>query len=187
MDEKVRFVAAVLAEERSMSELCASFGVSRKTGYKWLARYAQHGPEGLHELSRAPHRVPWAIAEARAEAILGVRRAHPSWGPKKLRAKLLQRAPQQVWPAPSTIGELLRRKGLVQARKRRRHAVANPVSRVRVAARDPLGQRRALRFARSRRPEPARRVVGQAGNHTGAHRTGQARAERAPRADAPHA
>jgi putative transposase len=113
MDEKVRFVAAVLAEEHSMTELCASFGVSGKTGYKWLARYARRGPaEGLHELSRAPHRVPWAIAEAQAAAILGVRRAHPSWGPKKLRAKLLQRARAQAWPAPSMIGELLRRKGL---------------------------------------------------------------------------
>lgn len=126
MDEKVRFVAAVLAEEQSMTELCESFGVSRKTGYKWLLRYREHGPQGLHALSRAPHRVPWAIAQAQAGAILGVRRAHPSWGPKKLRAKLIEGASEQAWPAASTIGELLRRKGLTQARKGRRHAVANP-------------------------------------------------------------
>ena len=58
--------------------------------------------------------------------VLGVRHAHPSWGPKKLRGKLLQRAAEQAWPAASTIGELLRRQGLSQQRKRRRHAVPNP-------------------------------------------------------------
>lgn len=126
MDEKVGLVAAALAAEQSMRELCESFGVSRKTGYKWLARYREHGPEGLYELSRAPHRVPWAISAEQGAAILAMRRAHPSWGPKKLRAKLCERALQQSPPAASTIGELLRRKGLTQARKRRRHAVPNP-------------------------------------------------------------
>jgi hypothetical protein len=74
----------------------------------------------------APHRVPWAVSAEQAAAIPGVRHAHPSWGSKKLRAKLLQRAAEQVWPAASTIGELLRRQGLSQRRKRRRHAVPNP-------------------------------------------------------------
>jgi putative transposase len=126
MDQKVSFVAAVLADEQSMTELCESYGISRKTGYKWLWRYEQHGPEGLRELSRAPHRVPWAIPEAQAGAILGLRRAHPNWGPKKLRAKLFEVAAEQAWPAASTIGELLQRNGLTQARKRRRHAVPSP-------------------------------------------------------------
>ncbi len=125
MDERVQFVAAVLAEEQSMRELCESYGVSRKTGYKWLLRYEQCGPQGLYDLSRAPHRVPWAISQAQAEAILRLRRAHPSWGPKKLRAKLVDRAPEQAWPAISTMGELLRRKGMTQARRHRRHAVPN--------------------------------------------------------------
>jgi len=106
MDEKMRLVAAVLADEHSMSELCASLGVSRKTGYKWLLRYRAQGAAGLHELSRAPHRVPWAIAEAQAQAILALRYAHPSWGPRKLRAKLARRKPQESWPAPSTIGRV---------------------------------------------------------------------------------
>jgi len=78
MDEKLRFVAAVWAGERSMTELCVSFGISRKTGYKWLGRYARQGPAGLHDLPRAPHRVPWAISAEQAEAILGVRYTHPS-------------------------------------------------------------------------------------------------------------
>jgi transposase InsO family protein len=58
--------------------------------------------------------------QAQAEAIVSLRRQHPSWGPKKLRAKLLRRAPEQHWPALSTIGDLLQRAGLSQRRKRRR-------------------------------------------------------------------
>jgi transposase InsO family protein len=122
MEEKLRFVAAVLAGEESMSELCQRFGISRKTGYQVYQRYRAEGARGLQARSRAPHVVPWAISEAQAEAIVGLRRAHPSWGPRKLRAKLAQRAPEQAWPAPSTIGELLRRQGLSRARRRRRQA-----------------------------------------------------------------
>jgi putative transposase len=122
MDEKMRFVAALRVEEENMTELCGRFGISRKTGYKWQQRYREQGPSGLEERSHAPHVMPWAISVAQAEAITGLRNEHPSWGPKKLRAKLAQRAPEQEWPALSTIGELLKRQGLSQPRKRRPHA-----------------------------------------------------------------
>ena len=133
MDERMRFIAAVLAGELSMTELCEEFGVSRKTGYKFLQRYYAQGPAGLADRSRAPQRVPWAISQAQCEAIVGLRRQHPSWGPKKLRAKLGQRVPEQSWPALSTIGELLRRSGLSQPRPRRRHAVPSDRSGLRPA------------------------------------------------------
>ena len=109
MDDKVRFIGALRAQEESMAELCERFGISRKTGYKLYRRYQAEGLGGMAERSRAPQVIPWAISEAQAEAIVGVRREHPSWGPKKLRAKLPERAPAQGWPASSTIGELLRR------------------------------------------------------------------------------
>src|SRR5437899_1315265 len=117
MEERLRFIAARVAGEESMTELCERFGISRKTGYKLWHRYQARGPGGLENDSRAPHRRPWAIAQAHAQAIVGLRRAHPSWGPKKLRAKLVQRAPEQNWPALSTIGDLLRRSGLSVARR----------------------------------------------------------------------
>jgi putative transposase len=127
MDEKMRLMAALAVEEESVSELCEDFGISRKTAYKWWTRYRQEGAAGLKERSHAPAVVPWAITEAQAEAIVAVRRAHPSWGPKKLRAKLNQCAPGQGWPAPSTIGELLRREQLSKPRKRRRSARPSPL------------------------------------------------------------
>src|SRR5216683_5930173 len=127
MDLRMRLVTAMLAEEDSMTALCEEYGVSRKTGYKWLARYRAAGPAGLAERSRAPQVVPWAITQAQAEAIVGLRRQHPSWGPKKLHARLSARAPAQEWPALSTIGELLRRAGLSHRHQRRR-ARATPTS-----------------------------------------------------------
>ena len=124
MELRMRLVNALLADEDSMTALCEEYGVSRKTGYKWLNRFRAQGPAGLAERSRAPHVVPWAITQAQAEAIVSLRRQHPSWGPKKLRAKLLRRAPEQHWPALSTIGDLLQRAGLSQRRKRRRRVTA---------------------------------------------------------------
>ena len=85
--------------------------MSGKTGYQWLSRYQAAGPGGLAQRWRAPHVVPWAVTEAQAEAIFGLRGQHPSWGPNKLRAKLLARAPQQHWPALSTIGDLFAPRG----------------------------------------------------------------------------
>jgi putative transposase len=128
MELRMRLINAVLAEDDSMTALCEEYGVSRKTGYKWLSRFRTAGAAGLAERSRAPHVVPWAITLAQAEAIMSLRQQHPNWGPKKLRAKLLARAPAPHWPALSTIGDLLHRAGLSRRRKRRRRATPTPTS-----------------------------------------------------------
>lgn len=119
-DETVRFVALYLAGEGSMTELCRSFGISRPWGYELVRRYRAEGVAGLLPRSRAPHRPGRAMAPEVAEAVIALRCAHPSWGPKKLHAVLKRRAPDVRWPAPSSMGDLLRRAGLVCARKRRR-------------------------------------------------------------------
>ena len=101
-------------------------GISRKTGYKWLGRYREQGPEGLVERSRAPHRHGRSMAPELAEAIVALRRERPHWGPRKLRAVLMGERPEAVWPAASTMGDLLRAEGLVSSRRRRRRRVAAP-------------------------------------------------------------
>ena len=121
MKERMRFVAEAERGLYSMSELCARYGISRRTGYKWLARYEANGPTGLQERSRAPHHCPHRIDAGMATALVEVRRQHPSWGPRKLLAWLEERRPTATWPAASTVGDLLKGRGLVQARRRRRH------------------------------------------------------------------
>lgn len=123
MDEKLRFVAAWLKGELPMSTLCQQFGISRQTGYTLLERYRADGALGLEPRSRAPHRHGRATDEAIAAAIVALRRERPFWGPKKLRRILQDKEPQQAWPAASTIGDLLRREGLVPTRRRRRTPV----------------------------------------------------------------
>src|SRR5262245_36332106 len=109
MDEKMAFVVACLRGEETMTALCAAFGISRETGYALLRRYQAEGTTGLIPRSRAPHHHGLAMAEETAAAILALRQERPYWGPKKLRAVLRQRHPKKLWPAPSTIGDLLRR------------------------------------------------------------------------------
>lgn len=103
-----------------MSELCAHFGVSRKTGYKWVSRYLEGGVEGLRDRSRAPHQCPHRTPEEVAAAIVAMRRAHPRWGPKKIVEVLSCRQPGLESPAVSTAGAILQRAGLVYGRRRRR-------------------------------------------------------------------
>ena len=124
MKEKARFCMAYEAGEASMSELCRRFGVSRKTGYAVLARWRLQGPAGLAERSHAPRRCPHALREDVREAVVGLRHRHPTWGPKKIKARLEQTRAELAWPAASTIGDLLEREGLSVRRKRRRHADA---------------------------------------------------------------
>jgi putative transposase len=123
MDERLRFVAACVSGEDTVTALCERFGISRKTGYKWLERYRREGVAGLAERSRRPRRLARAIGGEMAATIVDLRVRYPRWGPKKLRARLGLDWPEMVWPAASTIGDLLRRHGLVRPRRRRRGAV----------------------------------------------------------------
>ena len=111
MELRKEFVLARLRGDCSVASLCEQFGVSRKTGYKWLRRYDQEGTRGLEDRSRAPRRRVNALSAEKVAAIVEVRRERPHWGPKKLRWQLERRYPGVGWPAPSTIGEVLRREG----------------------------------------------------------------------------
>src|SRR6266566_3078245 len=88
VDERMRFVMAIEGQEEAFAAVCRRFGVSRKTGYKWLGRYREAGVQGLTDWSRAPLNHPQAVAQEIAEHCLAVRRAHPTWGPAKVRAWL---------------------------------------------------------------------------------------------------
>jgi putative transposase len=116
MEERMRFVDAVVENTESFAAVCRRFGVSRKTGYKWLARYEAEGVEGLKDQSRAPLHHAHAMTARIAELCLMVRRAHPTWGPLKVKAWLEQHDPQIEWPAASTIGALFDREGLTVRR-----------------------------------------------------------------------
>ena len=119
MDERMRFLTDYLEDYFSFTELCGRYGISRPTGYKWVQRYVDEGAAGLMEKSRKPGRCPHATPSGLVESILEARRRHPTWGAKKL-LKILERSqPHRVWPARTTVCDILKRHGLIPTRRTR--------------------------------------------------------------------
>lgn len=117
--ERNRFVQAYESGLFSMSELCERYGISRPTGYEWWARYQGQGLLGLQDRPRGPkscaHKTPLAVEKA----LVSLRHKYPKWGPVTLLQRLEKLQPELELPAPSTAGEILKRHGLIEARKRR--------------------------------------------------------------------
>jgi transposase InsO family protein len=118
VDERLRFIALVKDSDDSFTTLCAQFGISRKTGYKWVARYETLGPRGLEERRPVAHTFPHATPAQVLDELLKLRKERPTWGPKKLRARLQSLGVADV-PAASTIGDQLKKHGLIHPRRRR--------------------------------------------------------------------
>ena len=122
MDERVGFIADHRSGSWTMTELCERYEISRKTGYKWLERYRLEGAAGLQERSHAARVHGRATPQHIVDAIVGLRRERPSWGPRKIVSKLEARQGDVDWPSASTAGEILKRAGLVSGRRVRRRA-----------------------------------------------------------------
>ena len=105
------FVLMAQQPGRVMRELCRRYGISPKTGYKWLERYARQGAEGLGDRSRRPTHSPGRTSAEMEARILALHRQYPYWGPRKLRALLNDSSA----PQPSTVAAVLRRHGCMIA------------------------------------------------------------------------
>jgi transposase InsO family protein len=119
MEQRLEFVREYESDLFTMTELAAQYGISRKTGYKWVERYAAAGACGLCDRSRRPEESPSATDPALVAALLAFRRRHPRWGAKKLLGVLRGHQPAAAWPARSTAAALLKRHGLVAPQRRR--------------------------------------------------------------------
>jgi putative transposase len=117
MDERVKFIAAYLRGELSLSRLCETFGVSRKTAYKWISRYADGGVAELLERSRRPLSNPRSTSREVVSLIVAMRKQYAFWGPKKLLTMLGTAYPGLKLPANSTVGHLLARHGMTHPRR----------------------------------------------------------------------
>ncbi len=130
MEERLRFVARLLDGE-GMSDVCRSFGISRKTGYKIFNRYKEHGLEALCDRSRRPVRYANQLPEPIERLIVRLKKEKPHWGARKIRELLVRRLAGDVRiPAKSTVHAVLDRHGLVKrGRQRRRNkAQGTPLS-----------------------------------------------------------
>lgn len=123
MDEKLLFIADYLRQVGGISQLCARYGISRKTGYKWIARYQEEGLEGLGERSRRPHHPSDPIPYAIRQAILDIRGQRGTPGAKKIQALLARRFDEAVVPCKTSIYNILKAAGQVTAQRRKRHTM----------------------------------------------------------------
>jgi transposase InsO family protein len=116
---RLEFVKSALANG-NISKLCREFGISRKTGYKWLQRYRENGAEGLQDRSRRPHTSPNRTPAEMEQKVLALRDKQPAWGGRKIN-RILQNEGVVGVPPPSTITEILRRYGRLDPEESRKH------------------------------------------------------------------
>jgi transposase InsO family protein len=127
MDQRLRFLEDVRLARLSMTELCAHYQISRKTGYKWIDRAAEEGRRGLADRSRAPHHCPHKMSAELATLLCEFRIKHDDWGARKLLKVLKGRHPRRRdWPAASTVADLFSREGLARRPRRRRPRPDHP-------------------------------------------------------------
>ena len=119
MTSRQAFVVEARRSGQSMTELCAAYGISRKTGYKWLGRADEGGRTALADRSRRPHASPQTVPQAIREPVLAARRRFPHWGATKVRRWLVRTQPAVAWPSRATIHRLWQQAGLVERRRRR--------------------------------------------------------------------
>ncbi len=134
MDEKVLFLADYLRGSQRFTELCSAYGISRKTGYKWVSRYLEEGAEGLHDRCRKPKSHPQQTPYAIRKEIIQLRKKPKiKLGAKKIRSLLLEKNAREDIPSTTTIYKILRSEGLVRCRriKRRVPLMSQPFESVR--------------------------------------------------------
>jgi putative transposase len=117
MQLREEFVLRALEKETNMAELCRKYAISRKTGYKWIARFEAGGVAGLEALSHRPHR-PLQVSGDVVAAVVAVRQAHSSWGPRKIVAILKREKSVKPVPCARTVARILTRTGMVNYRPR---------------------------------------------------------------------
>jgi transposase InsO family protein len=118
---RIQFIADYRRGLFSFAELCRRYGVSRKTGYKWVERYELEGAAGLDDRSHRTRQCPHATTMRVQEALLEERRRHPTWGAEKLLILLRRAHPLWRLPSCSTAHEILKRHGMVTRRRRHAH------------------------------------------------------------------
>ena len=118
MEQRKEFIIAASAEDANISELCRKFGISRKTGHKWINRAEMGLP--LCDQSRRPHRQPSKTADEVEQKIIAMRLSHPAWGGKTIRA-VLEAAGIEGLPSDKTCCNIIKRHGLIDPAESAKH------------------------------------------------------------------
>src|SRR6516162_2886773 len=119
-DQRMVFVVAVSRREKNFRQMCAEFGITRTTGYRWWDRYQKQGVTGVEERSRRPHHSPGRTPRDIEQRVVAMRKDRPDWGARKINYRLKE---EGVSLPSGTIHRILLRHGLVRDQDRHRPAV----------------------------------------------------------------
>jgi transposase InsO family protein len=122
MDQRREFLAECAYRTMTFAALCELYGITQQTGYKWVRRWREE--RSADEKSRRPHSHPATTPTRLVKLIVALKKRFPLWGPVPIRARLCEQWPRIQWPAASTIGQILKRNGLVRPRRFRRRVAA---------------------------------------------------------------
>ncbi len=101
LEQRRQFVRSYQSGLWSMTELCERYGITRPTGYKWMARWTALGDAGLVERDRTPSDCPHRTSDTLTALLLAARQEY-GWGATKLLSVLRRRHPEERWPTRST-------------------------------------------------------------------------------------
>ena len=121
MSAREEFVRLAMQPGANKSQLCRRFGISRPTGDKWIERFEAQGKAGLGDRSRRPRHTPERTAPEVEEAIVALRREHPAWGARTLKARLQALGHKDLPAAVSTIQAILQRHALINPQESAKH------------------------------------------------------------------
>ena len=131
MEQRIEFGLKAMGAS-NFRALCQEYGISTKTGYKWKERFLREGMGGMVERSRRPHHHADQLGDEVVCEIVGLKLAHGSWGPRKIRE--LYRRRHGIVASESSFKRILERAGLVEKRRRRRAKEAGRLNSGRRAA-----------------------------------------------------
>lgn len=137
MSVREEFVIKALEPGANISALSREYGISRKTGYKWISRFKERGVAGLEDLSRRPLKSPLVVSADVAVEIIAIRKAHQRWEARKIRVILQRSFAEEEVPSERTVVRVLERAGFIQRRRKRRRQSSMPTKKPRILARKP--------------------------------------------------
>lgn len=118
VEQRTQFALESLQRNVNFSDLCKRYGITRATGYKWKNRFLTQGQDGLSDESRRPKSSPQELPASVVCELVRLKKENPSWGPKKI-CELYLRAHNRRGPSVSTVHRVLKKAGLVEARRKR--------------------------------------------------------------------
>jgi transposase InsO family protein len=125
MEQRIQFITDWLRKTHTVIDLCALYGISRKSGYKWIERYLREGPDWVLDRSHSARVIANKTPLVVEQALMQMRAVHPTWGARKLLHQVGLQQPTLMLPHESTVCDMLKRNGLITAKPRRR-AIGHP-------------------------------------------------------------